>query len=318
MDAPRIGALEHPDLLEAYWLYGYDPSSGVGHYLYLAEERGEASPRRELIYVLLPDGSVLAQNGRGTNSRGQVAAGNRLELECVEPFRRWRGHYAASVHRLVGAEIIEGPAAGGPLIEAEVDVTVESVAPPWNTEGSWGEQLPSFRYHQFYDAQGQVRVDGQTFSFAGTGFRSHSRRGRDQTGFTGHAIINGRFPSGRGFGLLRYRATSDRPERGRGFLYIDGVLHDADVILWPHLDRAVGRGERLVIELQAEHHRALIDVETIASTFSTPTPEGRRYGAHVGDGPGTVISPAFARYVWDGEIGYGGLERSALRAQVRR
>jgi hypothetical protein len=135
-------------------------------------------------------------------------------------------------------------------------------------------------------------------------------------GFTGHAIINGLFPSGRGFGLLRYRATAGRPERGGGFLYADGVLHDADVMVWPHLDRAVPRGERLTIELHAGRHRAVITAETIASTFVTPTPQGRTYGAHPGDGPGTVLSPAFARYEWDGETGYGGLERSALRTAV--
>jgi hypothetical protein len=135
-------------------------------------------------------------------------------------------------------------------------------------------------------------------------------------GFTGHAIINGLFPSGRGFGLLRYRATADRPERGRGFLYIDGVLHDADVVSWPHLDQAVPGGERLTIELRGGRHQAVITAETIASTFVTPTPQGRAYGAHPGDGPGTVLSPAFARYEWDGETGYGGLERSALRTAL--
>jgi uncharacterized OB-fold protein len=30
-----------------------------------------------------------------------------------------------------------------------------------------------------------------------------------------------------------------------------------------------------------------------------------------------VLSPAFARYEWDGETGYGGLERSALRVSGR-
>jgi hypothetical protein len=135
-------------------------------------------------------------------------------------------------------------------------------------------------------------------------------------GFTGHAIINGRFPSGRGFGLLRYRATADRPERGRGFLYLDGVLHDADVVTWPHLDEAVPGGERLTIELRAGRHQAVITAETIASAFVTPAPEGRKYGAHAADEPGTVISPAFARYQWDGETGYGGLERSALRSAI--
>ncbi len=220
------------------------------------------------------------------------------------------------VHRLAGDEIVAGPRPGSELAEAVIDIEVESVAAPWNTEGDWGEQPPSLRYHQFYDARGTVTVGGTAYPFAGPGFRSHSRRRRDLPGFTGHAIINGRFPSGRGFGLLRYRATADRPERGRGFLYLDGAAHDADVVTWPHLDQAVAGGERLTIELHAGRHQAVISAVTIASAFVTPAPDGRHYGAHVGDEPGTVISPAFAQFQWDGETGYGGLERSALRTAI--
>ena len=315
-DLPQVGFKEPPDHHEAYWLYGYDPVSKVGHYLYLAAEKDDLLLRRESVFMLLPDGSVLAQQGAGRGSHGRTAAGDRLRLECLEPFRRWRGRYAALVHRLAGDEIVAGPRPGRELVEAVVDIEVESVAAPWNTEGDWGEQPPSLRYHQFYDARGTVTVSGTAYPFAGPGFRSHSRRRRDMPGFTGHAIINGRFPSGRGFGLLRYRATADRPERGRGFLYLDGAAHDADVVTWPHLDQAVAGGERLTIELHAGRHKAVITAVTIASAFVTPAPEGRAYGAHLGDGPGTVISPAFARYQWDGETGYGGLERSALRTAI--
>jgi hypothetical protein len=321
-DVPQVGFKEPPDHHEAYWLYGYDPGTKIGHYLYLAAEKDDVLLRRESVFLLLPDGSVLAQQGAGRGSHGATAAGDRLEIECLEPFRRWRGRYAAPMHRLAGDEIVAGPQAGGELFEAVVDLEATSVAAPWNTEGDWGEQPPSLRYHQFYDAHGTVTVAGETHHFGGTGFRSHSRRRREMAGFTGHAIINGRFPSGRGFGLLRYRATKDHPERGRGFVYTDGVFHDADVVTWPHLDEAVPGGERLTIELHAGRpgvgqHRAVITAETIASTFVTPAPEGRRYGAHAGDAPGTVISPAFARYQWDGETGYGGLERSAPRGAVK-
>lgn len=320
-DVPQVGFKEPSDHHEAHWLYGYDPASGVGHYLYLAAEKDDLLLRRESIFVRLPDGSILAQQGAGRNSHGATAAGDKLGLECVEPFRRWRGRYAGPVYRLAGDEIVAGPGPGAELAEAAIDVEVESVAPPWNTEGDWGEQPPSLRYHQFYDARGTVTVAGTTYAFAGPGFRSLSRRRRDMPGFTGHAIINGRFPSGRGFGLLRYRATAGRTERGRGFLYLDGVLHDADVVAWPHLDEAVPGGERLTIELRAGGDKAVITAETIASAFVTPAPEGRTYGARVGNAPvsglqGTVISPAFARYEWDGETGYGGLERSALRTAI--
>ena len=315
-DVPQVGFKEPPDHHEAYWLYGYDPVAQVGHYLYLTAEKDDLLLRRESVFVLLPDGSLLAQNGAGRNSRGATAAGDRLQLECLEPFRRWRGRFAGPVHRLAGDEIVTGPRPGSELVETVIDVEVTSAAPPWNAEGDWGEQPPSLRYHQFYDARGTVTVAGAVYPFAGPGFRSHSRRRRDMPGFTGHAIINGRFPSGRGFGLLRYRATADRPERGRGFLYLDGVLHDGEVVAWPHLDEAVPGGERLTIELHAGRHKAVITAETIASAFVTPAPGGRKYGAQVGDEPGTVISPAFARYHWDGETGYGGLERSALRSAI--
>jgi hypothetical protein len=316
-DVPQVGFKEPPDHHEAYWLYGYDPATSVGHYLYLAAERDDLLLRRESVFLLLPDGSVLAQGGAGRNSETGVAAGDRLRLECLEPFRRWRGRYSGPVFQLAGEQIVAGPGPGVDLVDVAVDVEVESVAPPWNTEGDWGELPPSLRYHQFYDARGTVTVGGARYPFGGPGFRSHSRRRREQAGFTGHAIINGRFPSGRGFGLLRYRAASDgRPERGRGFLYLDGTVHDADVVAWPYLDVAVPGGERLTIELRAGRHHAVITAETIASAFVTPTPQGRSYGAHPGDGPGTVISPAFARYEWDGETGYGGLERSALRSVI--
>src|SRR3984885_13546792 len=291
-DVPQVGFKEPPDHHEAYWLYGYDPDAKVGHYLYLAAEKDDVLLRRESVFLLLPDGSVLAQHGAGRNSHGATAAGDRLEIECVEPFRRWRGRYAAPMYRLAAGGVVAGPGPGGGLVEAVIHSEATSVAAPWNPEGDWGEQPPSLRYHQFYDARGTVTVAGAAYDFAGPGFRSHSRRRRDLPGFTGHAIINGRFPSGRGFGLLRYRATADRPERGRGFLYLDDVAHDADVVTWPHLGEAVAGGERLTIELHAGRRTAVISAVTIASAFVTAAPQGRRYGDHVGDGGRGVIAAA--------------------------
>src|ERR1700735_1388310 len=134
-DLPQVGFKEPPDHHEAYWLYGYDPVSKVGHYLYLAAEKDDLLLRRESVFLLLPDGSVLAQQGAGRGSHGRTAAGDRLRLDCLEPFRRWRGRYAALVHRLAGDEIVAGPAPGSGVVEGVVDVEVESVAAPWNTEG---------------------------------------------------------------------------------------------------------------------------------------------------------------------------------------
>src|SRR3984957_20034550 len=85
-DRPQVGFKEPPDHHEAYWLYGYDPASGIGHYLYLAAEKDDLRLRRESVFVLLPDGSVLAQQGAGRGSHGRTAAGDRLRLLSLGAF----------------------------------------------------------------------------------------------------------------------------------------------------------------------------------------------------------------------------------------
>ena len=41
IDVPQVGFKEPLDHHEAYWLYGYDPASGIGHYLYLTAEKDD-------------------------------------------------------------------------------------------------------------------------------------------------------------------------------------------------------------------------------------------------------------------------------------
>lgn len=314
VDLPQV-VKDPPDHNEANWLYGYDPATSTGAYLYLAAERDDAQLRRESVFVYLPDGSVLAGSGAGRGTRTGVAAGDHLEFECVEPWRRWIGRYRASMQRLVGDELVLGPPATRPEVVASVEVAVESVSPVWDTEGAWGEQPPSLRYHQFYAATGRIDVEGEVHEFGGVGFRSHSRRRRDNmAGYTGHAILNGFFPgSGRGFGLLRYRATADLPERGRGFVYVDGRMHDADVVDWPHLTEARSSGERVRVELVTDDGMSVVVTgETAVAPFVTAGAGGRRLGVHDDDGAAFTLSPAICRWEWDGEVTYGALERSAV------
>ena len=208
-DVPQVGFKEPADHHEAYWLYGYDPDAQDRSLPVPRRREGRrAAAARERLPAACPTAACSPRTAPDATVAARTAAGDRLRLECLEPFRRWRGRYAAPVYRLVGDEIVAGPRPGSELVEVSHRPRGHSAAAPWNTEGDWGERPPSLRYHQFYDACGIIEVSGTVHPFAGTGFRSHSRRRRDLPGFTGHAIINGRFPSGRGFGLLRYRATA--------------------------------------------------------------------------------------------------------------
>ena len=215
LDRPQV-VKDPPDHNEANWLYGYDAASSTGYYLYLAAVRDDPTLRRESVFLYLADGSVLAATGEGRGTREGVAAGDRLAFECVEPWRRWVGRYAGPMTRLRGDELVTGPGTDASDVDAAIELETTSVAGPWDTEAGWGEPPPSLRHHQLVTGRGHVDVAGRRVAVGGTGFRSHSRRRRDNLGgYTGHAILNGYFPgTGRGFGLLRYRATVDRPERG--------------------------------------------------------------------------------------------------------
>ena len=242
--------------------------------------------RRESVFMLLPDGSMLAQRGAGRTAapRPPRATGSSSNASS---------HSVAgaagmqAVHRLAGEEIVAGPRPGSELVEAVVEIEVESVAAPWNTEGDWGEQPPSLRYHQFYDARGTVTVGGTAYPFAGPGFpqplpppprparlhrpRHHQRALPQRPRLRPAALPGDRRPPGA-------RPRLPLPRRR--------LAHDADVVTWPHLDQAVAGGERLTIELHAGRHKAVITAETIASAFVTPAPDGRTTAPTSATSPG--------------------------------
>ena len=123
VDLPQV-VKDPPDHNEANWLYGYDATTATGAYLYLTAERDDPQLRRESVMLFLPDGSVLAGSGAGRETRPRVAAGDRLELECVEPWRRWIGRYTAPMQRLVGDELVLGPSRADDPVMASIELDV--------------------------------------------------------------------------------------------------------------------------------------------------------------------------------------------------
>ena len=313
LDLPVLGDRDRPDLHEAIWVYGYDQAAGIGYYAYLVHDNADHAQRRENVYVFLPDGTLLVHTGAGRKSTTDRAAGDCLALTCIEPFRRWRAEFEGPM-----AQLPANPAAASRSVDATVPVklTLEVAdpgTPAWNVERGWGDPLPAFRLHQLHRTQGMLQVSGRDHVLDAISFRSHSWRTRELPGFSGHAFANALFPSGRAFGLLRYRATDQLPERGRGFLFVGGTLHEAEVCAWPYLVGDAAENEGVHIELEGPFGTEVIEGVTIGSAFSTVGADGRKWGIHGGEVGGYVLSAAFAKYQWRGESTTGQLERSAPR-----
>ena len=314
VDVPVPGDRKRADLHEALWVYGYDRASSIGYYAYLVHDDSNHTRRRETVSVFLPDGTRLVHTGEGEKSTTGCAAGDCLSLICVEPFQRWRAEFEGAMARLpANPAAAPGNLEPGVATRLTLDIA-EPATPAWNVERGWGDSLPAFRYHQLHRARGMLSVPGRTHALDSICFRSHSLRTRDLPGFAGHAFANALFPSGLAFGLLRYRATDRLPERGRGFVFVDGVLHEAEVRAWPHLVSDRSEGEAVLVELEGRFGIEVVEGVTIGSVFSTIGADGRAWGIHGGEQGGYVLSSAFASYTWRGESAIGQLDRSALRS----
>ncbi|MET0380077.1 MAG: hypothetical protein ABW049_13885 [Spongiibacteraceae bacterium] len=312
LDLPQVGTKFPAGYHEAYWFYGYDEQASIGYYFYLVADTGDEILRHEHTFLFLPDGSILAGYSAGSNTRHAIAIGDRLELECDVPFKRWRIRYSADMTLIPADRRIAGVAPGHGSTPVEVALEFDAHTAAWNTEGNWGEPPPALRYHQLGRGRGSIRWGGAKAAIDGYCFRSHSRRQRDMAGWAGHTLANALFADGRAFGIFRMRGSAERPERGRGFVIENGRLFDADVTQHPQLNTPVEHGESFTIVLSGEFGEAVIHGDVVNEVFLSQTASGRHYGVAWDAGAGMLLSEGFVRYRWGNQQTVGVLERSTL------
>lgn len=314
-----------------------DPLVGENHGFWFFEDGGEFtfhvhveanSPawgiRREMVHVLLADGRVMSdwQFGPGTTPDGPGSACTRTR--AIVPFSRWRLDYAGLPLSSSGAHmagsIIDLERAPRVPVELALDLCMD--ADPWVqgrlTPGGMGHEatdaIGGFRHEQLFRASGEMRVGDERRRVTGTGLRTHRIGRRDMAQFAGHSWQTVLFPSGRGFGFQRHFLPDGTISFNEGFvLDADGRLLPAQVVeVPPMLNRFAGDRVRSVLECDGK--RIVIEGETIAIHHWTQEPgDGRnrmRFGVDLGNPANFVLNNGCVRVEWDGEVGFGLLERS--------
>jgi len=268
----------------------------------------------------LPGGRILdggaigrAPSQLGADGRPTVCGAGPLTFRCIEPFRRWTvsfdgtaadGHYSDQIHRRFDR-------ANQIPVRLEAELTM--VTPAWVQVMEGDDDRPEasfmglgYRYEHLFRAKGEFTVDGQTRPFTGTGLRIHRQSIRRMEGFYGHCWQSAVFPDGRAFGLTVYPPKADGPQYNTGYIYQDGRMIDAKVVKAPWLQRLVGAGEDVTVELESELGRTTIAGETLFSTFHLGSKEMNACGLYQGG----------ARYTWDGQTAVGMIERSSPEEQL--
>jgi hypothetical protein len=337
------GGLEHEDDLflavppecswvregSSFWIFSDDGEFGLPRIGVEAEPVSWESRRYQANFAFR-DGRVLQDAGVGTmhpvldgTSRPAVLGAGPVTMRCIEPFRRWLVGFDGQVNDTHVKQQIAQSAAPGPRIPLRYQIELAMKVPAFLQDCSpeaffkrgKGEQRDSlsvglgWRIEQLFTGQGWVEVGGTRRTFSASGMRVKRRSIRtDGLFLRGHCWQTAVFPDGSAFGYLAYPPHDDGYEPWNfGFIYKGGKMYPAKAKNMPWLRRALHEGDDVSVELHSDLGVTRIEGRTTLSTFRLGSKELWSLS----------LQQSGVRYVWDGKVAYGMIERSARTDQMQ-
>jgi hypothetical protein len=317
------GQPTEPEMRESVsvWLFEENGAFGFPR-MGIEAEAGSWNDRRLQAAFTFPDGRALNGAARGApppatdeNGRPTIIGAGPLTFRCVEPFRRWTMTYDGSARDGTVQEQIDGSYGkhGSKPVKLHVDMTM--VTPAWVQETDINPNMSEiekanaaamglgYRFEHHLRAVGTYEIDGRTYEFKGVGTRIHRQSIRRLEGFFGHCWLSAVFPDGSAFGSLAYppRVGSDgQYSYNDAVIYKDRRLHRARILSAPFLRRIVASGDEMVLELESDLGRTVIEGTTALNTFRIGNPD-------IG---GLNLQQGGTLFRWDNQQAYGMCERS--------
>jgi hypothetical protein len=322
-DRPNLDPARDLDIGEnhAFWLF-----DDAGEYALLnchVQAGGMVAPgqsltdwasRRVVFAIAAPDDRLFVDFAIGPGSTPDELVVGGWTFRCVEPFRQWEAHYRGTPLVTTATETRSRMVdLDGERAPVEIDMTLEMALPPW-IQGAFAEDRPGRddglrfigvpRYEQLYRAEGEIRHDGATHALHTTGLRTHRYGRRGMGGMNGHSWLSAVFPSGRGFGSMRFPGPDGEDLFREAWVTGDSELVGARLVDSPWLRSLDCVGETWKVVLDTPGGPTEIDGETIACSYTM--------GLGVNPSPDAfVLVHGMARFRWDGEEASGLIERSA-------
>lgn len=330
-DGLRFDAPDDPAIGENHGFWFFEDGGDFTFHVHVEANAPFWQLRREMVHVLLADGRVMSdwQYGRGTNRDGPGSACTRTR--CIEPFARWELDYAGLPLLSDGATLARQPTDvdHAERVPVELELDIRMGADPWVqgrlTPGGMGADataaIGGFRFEQLFRAEGRMRVGNERRAVRGTGLRTRRTGARDMSAFAGHSWQTVLFPGGRAFGFQRHYLPDGSISFDEAFITgTDGQLEPARVLEVPAMNnRFAGETVRTVLEKDGRQH--VISGRTVAlHHWSRPAARMRnrvQFGANLADPGNFILCNGCVQVEWDGETGYGLLERSARAGKLK-
>lgn len=247
-----------------------------------------------------------------------------LKFETITPFGAFHASFDGEVTDSRFNDMAKGEP-GTRKTRLQWEITYEPSVPPW-IQGTMNAEAKALltsdtfesrsmggeRFEQLCRAHGVVRLDGVERKFNGGALRIRRRGVRNEAGFKGHNWQSAQFPSGRAFGCNAFPPPPDGPTYNEGYLFMgEGDLIPAKIVEAPWLSKLQSSGDDVSVVLESELGLTHIEGVGVSSIplIGMTLKQGHSF---------PPLVEGIARYRWDGEEGYGMIERSNLPERVSR
>jgi len=332
-DLALVAPHEDPQTFETFNVWLVDGSRRLGVNMHLYFVRGGLA--RERASLFLPDGRTLIAHTEGVYARGDEPGGASLRYLCREPFKQWDYRWTGQAVAMTEDEEARGWVGdeGRRTDPVSVSIDAETLTEPWVIPLSTGPNSlkgpakiagGAFlgKYEQLLRGAGTVQVGAEQWTFSGVGLRGHVRGPRDTAGMGSHAWVTGCFPGGKGFCLKQLFTLEGAAYFSEAYIAQGVRIERAEIISSPKLMRSAD-ARTFDLELRVGSKSVRIDGENFHTTW---VPLGS-WDNGAAKGPGTssgafssghglaldapkIMSQSCARFLWDGEEGFGMCELS--------
>jgi hypothetical protein len=292
-------------------VWAHDPGTGLSLWTHMGRMGHDPEIWEGVAYVLLPDGEVLANRAEGI-CRARAKIGTEYAYDPVWARQTWHFHFDGLAKRASTAELCSRLIVNEPSEQLSFDLVFEGLHPIFDYADEMGDQAwGTMHVEQGGTIRGTVRFGGNEYDIDCTGYRDHSAGPRNYRALESEEWVLCAFPSGRVFAAYHVLEEGRKnPMAIRAHLRGRKGHEDADrADARPRRLRGQSeahRGRRLSRRRGAGAHRPMGD-RYLPLTLTLPTGIATGIDTTSPHLVGVVEAPAV--YEWDGETGYGWIER---------
>ena len=310
-DLIRTPKLDVPLWSENLYFFAHDGAAGLCVFAHMSRLSPDPRVWEGNLAITLPDGTVLVNRSIGYSPN--LAWTGQLGLDCIEPNRRWHWHFNGVAQHTDGQQLATSARLPDARVPVELDLTFYAVHPVWAKEDMDGQDGADFHIEQGGRFRGRVRWGDEIVSMDCTGWRDHSAGPRSYESLQGNIMAACIFPSHKTLLATLIWAGDSEDIHLHNFGYIvDGDhFQDLTIVKAPTLSSPDNMPRSVSFELDVGGARGILKAEALNSiTHTLMRPQGMEFGNIPIDPQTALFCSAPTRYEWQGEVGYGWMDRA--------